>query len=136
MGADDYMAKPFSVPELLARVRARLPAPVVRPGAADQAWLEKVEDCLRAGLARPGFGVEELGRHLGCSGRQLRRRILACFGMTPAVLLLARRLAAAQELIEARRYATVAEVAHAVGLSPTYFSRRYRQAFRCREIKL
>ena len=31
---------------------------------------------------------------------------------------------------------TVAEVANAVGLSPTYFSRRYRQAYRCSEIKL
>lgn len=135
-GADDYMAKPFAVPELLERIRARLPASAVPPANADQAWIEKLETCLAAGIGTPGFDVEELARQVGYSGRQLRRRVLATCGMTPAALLLQRRLAAAHGMIAARRHATVAEVAHAVGLSPTYFSRRYRQAYRCSEIVL
>lgn len=49
--------------------------------------------------------------------------------MSPAAFLLVRRLARAKELIEERRFETVAEVAGAVGLSPGYFSRRYRQFF-------
>lgn len=135
-GANDYLAKPFSVVELLARLRAHLPDPPSRPAVADQVWLEKFEACISAGLAKPGFQVEELARQLGYSTRQLRRRVLAAFNATPAALLLQRRLEVARELISARRFATVAEVAHAVGLSPTYFSRRYRQAYRCEAIKL
>jgi PAS domain S-box-containing protein len=135
-GADDYMAKPFSVPELLARIQAQLPSVPVRPESADQAWMEKMELSLQSGLGRAEFDIEELAKQLGYSTRQLRRRVLAVFGLSPAALLLKRRLEKANELIQARRYSTVAEVSHAVGLSPTYFSRRYRQAYRCTEIKL
>ena len=135
-GADDYLGKPFSVPELLARVRAKLPRPPVRPDVADQAWLEKLESSLTAGLGQAGFNVDRLARQLGYSSRQLRRRVLMAYQLSPAALLLQRRLEAAHASIEARRFATVAEVAHAVGLSPTYFSRRYRQAYRCSEIRL
>lgn len=135
-GADDYLAKPFSVAELLGRLQARLPQTAVRPESGDQAWVEKLEVCVKAGLGRAGFDVEELSRQLGYSSRQLRRRVIAIFGMSPAALLLKRRMETAHELVRQRRHSTVAEVAHAVGLSPTYFSRRYRQAYRCNEIRL
>jgi hypothetical protein len=44
-------------------------------------------------------------------------------------LLLERRLKRAHGFVLERRVETLAEVAHAVGLSPGYFSRRYRQAY-------
>ena len=135
-GADDYLGKPFSVAELLERLQARLPRSQPKPEAGDQAWLEKLEDLIKGNLAEAKFDVEMLAKQLGYSSRQLRRRIVATYKMAPAALLLQRRLEQAHALIEARRFSTVAEVAHAVGLSPTYFSRRYRQAYRCREIKL
>jgi CheY-like chemotaxis protein len=135
-GADDYLGKPFSVPELLARLEARLPRAAPRPEIGDQAWLEHLEACMAENLGCAGFDVTALAGKLGYSGRQLRRRIVAAYRLVPAALLLQRRLERAHALIEARRHATVAEVAYAVGLSPTYFSRRYRQAYRCPEIKL
>lgn len=135
-GANDYMAKPFSVPELLARIQASIPQFAPRPESGDQAWIDKLENSMESGLPRAGFDVEELAKQLGYSTRQLRRRVVAIFGLSPAALLLKRRLEKAHELIQARRFSTVAEVAHAVGQSPTYFSRRYRQAYRCTEIKL
>lgn len=135
-GADDYLGKPFSVAELLERLQARLPRPGPRPEAGDQAWLEKLEDLIKGSLAESECDVEMLAKKLGYSSRQLRRRILAVHKTTPAALLLRRKLEHAHALIEARRHATVAEVAHAVGLSPTYFSRRYRQMYRCQEIRL
>lgn len=135
-GADDYLGKPFSVPELMARLEARLPRAAPRPEAGDQAWLEKLETCMAEHLGRAGFDVTAMAAKLGYSSRQLRRRVFAAYRLVPAALLLQRRLERAQTLIEARRHATVAEVAHAVGLSPTYFSRRYRQVYRCSEIRL
>lgn len=135
-GADDYLGKPFSVPELLARVQTKLPRLAARPETGDQAWLEKLEAGIADNLSRADFDVETLAGQLGYSSRQLRRRVLAAHQISPAALLLRRRLESGRALIEARRFATVAEVAHAVGLSPTYFSRRYRQAYRCAEIRL
>jgi len=44
--------------------------------------------------------------------------------------------AGARDYIDGQRFETVAEVAHAVGLSPSYFSRRFRQAYACEEIRL
>ncbi len=136
-GADDYLAKPFSVPELLHRLRARLPERAVTTAAdagsggepAEAAWAERLEACVAEQMGEPAFDVEALARAVGYSPRQLRRRVVERHGVSPAALLLARRLSRARELIEAKRFETMAQVAHAVGLSPGYFSRRYRQAF-------
>lgn len=137
-GADDYLAKPFSVPELLERLRARLPRAPTTPASAtaEVEWVQKVNACIAANLSRPGFDVTALAKETGFSERQLRRRVAGHFGQTPRALLLGERLRVAHELIQNKRYETIAEVAHAVGLSPRYFSRRYRHAFRCTEIPL
>ncbi|TVP81828.1 MAG: response regulator [Puniceicoccaceae bacterium] len=135
-GADDYLSKPFSVPELLERLRARLPQKEPAPASAEVEWVNKLNACIAANLASPDFDVTELARQLGYSVRQLRRRVAEYFGQTPSALLLAERLRFAHELIHTQRCETVAEVAHAIGLSPRYFSRRYRHAFRCTEIPL
>jgi PAS domain S-box-containing protein len=134
-GADDYLTKPFSVAELLERLRARLPKLLEEEEfPSDGSWESRLMACLDANLARADFDVDELARKMGYSGRQLRRRTLSVHGQTPVALLLGRRLQRARELIDEGRYETVAEIAHAVGLSPGYFSRRYRNAFRVRDI--
>ena len=126
MGADDYMAKPFSVAELLQRLRARVPCGIDE-GETSEGWCESLEACIAENLSSPEFDVKKLAEMLGYSERQLLRRVMQHAGEKPSALILSRRLERAHGLIESKRYETLAEVAHAVGLSPGYFSRCYRR---------
>lgn len=128
MGADDYMAKPFSVAELLQRLRARVPWGI-DVGEEAEGWCEKLKACIADNLTSPEFDVKQLAEALGYSERQLLRRVMQHAGVKPSELILQKRLERAHELIEAKRYDTLAEVAYAVCLSPGYFSRRYRRAY-------
>jgi DNA-binding response OmpR family regulator len=130
-GADDYQPKPFSVSELLERLKSRLPAKSVEAIAPDEPWSQKLLDCIDEHMGSTGFNVQTLARKMGYSDRQLQRRVVERFGKTPAAFLLERRLENAHTAINNREFSTVAEVAQAVGLSPGYFSRRYRHAYRC-----
>jgi PAS domain S-box-containing protein len=127
-GADDYIPKPFSVAELLQRLRARVPWGV-DVDEKETGWCEKLEACIADNLTSPEFDVKGLAEALGYSERQLLRRVMQHAGLKPSALILQRRLERAHELIQAKRYDTLAEVAHAVCLSPGYFSRRYRRTY-------
>ncbi len=128
-GADDYIAKPFSVAELLQRLRSRVPWGLSE-ASTDNAWRERLEACVAEHLGRADFDVGELAQKLSYSPRQLQRRVREHFGMSPSALLLQRRLERGRHLLCSGSHETLAEVAHAVGLSPGYFSRRYRRTYR------
>jgi len=133
-GADDYLAKPFSVAELLQRLCSRVPWKTEDDNLED-AWSEKLETCIEEHLSSIEFDVKILATELGYSERQLLRRVMQAYGMKPSALILKRRLERAHALFTSKRFETISELAGAVGLSPGYFSRRYRREYKVDSVR-
>ena len=145
--ADAYIAKPFRIPELKTRIatllktRSRLRqvygqhvvhlAPEdPRLPADDARFLAQVEAAVEARLDDGDFGVDALTEAVFVSRSQLYRRLEALTGESPAALIRRMRLERARQMLEGKVYATVTEVATAVGFrNVSYFSRLYRQRF-------
>lgn len=130
--ATDYVTKPFHTGALLARVSAAAGLPERREqplGQADSAFLDRAHALVGARLGEADFGVTQMARELGYSRRQLLRLLRRLTGSSPSEFLLDHRLARARQLLHDRTLTTAAEVAIAVGLSPSYFSRVYRARF-------
>jgi len=145
--ADDYLTKPFNAQELLLRVenllrtRSDLVAdyrqgdqPVVvadmEVSSADREFLNELDRVVSENFAETGFQLDELARLMKASDATLRRRLKALLQLTPAIYLRTFRLQKAKQLIEARSFKTVAEVANATGFSsPGYFARLYQKEY-------
>jgi signal transduction histidine kinase/DNA-binding response OmpR family regulator/ligand-binding sensor domain-containing protein len=131
--ADDYLVKPFRVAELRARVRRLVgrgseDAPAGEQDTlpeADRATLERLQRAVSERLSDPDFGVVQLARACAMSERTLRRELHRLAGMPPATWLREQRLIHARGLIETGSHRTVGELAAAVGMSRSYFSRAY-----------
>jgi len=77
-------------------------------------------------LGEPTFNVSKLAEGLEMSVRTLQLRMQKLALPTPATWLRGRRLERGRRLLEDHAYETVGEVAAAVGMSPSYFSRAFR----------
>ncbi len=148
-GADAYLTKPCDARELVARIdnliasrrqlerrfavepsRPALPlAPGVQPVNGDREWLEEVAGAIEAGLDEEAFSVEILAERLAVHRTQLFRRLRELTGLSPARLILRRRLErAAAHLSEDG--ATVSQAAYAAGFhSVAHFSRRFHDLY-------
>lgn len=140
--ADDYLAKPFQMRELLARCGALLRRPGRRglagpdaPAAsaegppvvsADAALLARLESETDARMSDADLDLDTLAYAVGLSRRSLHDRLQAMGLPSPGVWLRERRLDRAEVLLDARAFDTVGEVAAAVGLSRSYFSRAFK----------
>jgi len=114
------------------RPQAEEAAPSADPALEDRnrRYMAALDAAIDAHISDHDLGVGALADHLATSERTLRRRLHEIEGATLAVYIRARRLERARALIEAEAFGTVAEVAHAVGLSHTgHFARLYRDAF-------
>ena len=138
--ADRYVTKPFRVQELLEIAQEltgytpRAAAEVQTPTTpelpeVDLAFLAKLERIIEAGVPDTGFGIDALASAMALSRRQLLRRVRQLTGETPSDMLRDRRLEHADDCLRRGVFSTVSEVAAAVGMTPSYLSRLYKQRY-------
>ncbi len=141
LGVDDYIAKPFEPALLIARIRNLLQLRQKRrqsnPGqdtaisdSADLAWLKKAEKAVLERIEDPDLAINTLAQTLAQSPRNLERTLKRLSGFTPVEFIREIRLQRAWQLLEQKRFSSVAEVRQAVGIeNPAYFSRIFTQRF-------
>ncbi len=97
--------------------------------------LQKIEAYLLTNLSDPNLKVSDLAMEMGMSERQIYRKVKDLLGLTPNAMLTQMRLQQAKAMLEKGQYATVSEVAFAVGYkSPDYFSSVFESTFGHRPI--
>ena len=145
-GADDYIAKPFSMPILLARLRNLLAArqqlrerfgqesttveaAELTTNPFDEKLLNQAMEVVENEMDNLEFGVEDLAAALSMSSRTLRYKLKALVDQSPQTFIRTLRLKHAAQLL---RESTdpVSDIAAQVGfLEPTHFSRAFKQQF-------
>ncbi len=144
LGVDDYLTKPFSIRELQARIHNLLTNKMERDNfakmesepeespvlSADEQLLHDAEAHILKGMNDPQLNVEELAQTLHFSSRQLSRTLRKLTGMSPVQFILELRLQRALQLLESRRFHSVAEVRYQIGIeSPSHFTTRFAERF-------
>ena len=93
-------------------------------------WLQSVELLVRKNIGNTIFSIPFMANELAMTERSLQRQLKKATGLTPKQYLQEIRLNEARQLLEEKKYTTVAKVAYAVGfVDPKAFSQRFRQRF-------
>jgi AraC-like DNA-binding protein len=101
-----------------------------RVAKLDQEWLVALEKKVEHNLSKPFLEVDWLAYELATSRRNLFRKIEKLTNLTPNAYIRSIRLLKAKELLEKGTYATVNELASAVGFRDSYyFSNLYKEEF-------
>jgi signal transduction histidine kinase/DNA-binding response OmpR family regulator/ligand-binding sensor domain-containing protein len=143
MGIDDYLYKPFSPQELLVRTQNLLHNYHNRmtyktevnghnkPLSADENWLQTVETYILQLLRHQmNFNIIDVAKQMYMSDRHFHRKIQQLTGLTANDYIKEIRLQKAKQLLEAKVFNTVSEVAYAVGFSSaSYFTKVYTERF-------
>lgn len=138
MGVDDYLTKPFSAAELLARIKNILENRMNRLGveepdeilSADEKFVREIKGLVHENIAERILNVAYLASEMALSERQLLRRLKSATGLTPIQFIREVRLLQAKGILERKATRTVAEVSYAVGFDTTfYFTSQFAARF-------
>jgi AraC-like DNA-binding protein len=95
----------------------------------DRAFVNRLRARVLEGLSDPALDVPLLARHVALSSRQLQRRCRELTGCGPLEFIRRVRLDEARAMVSRGSCRKVAEIAVAVGMSPSSFTRRYAAWF-------
>jgi transcriptional regulator GlxA family with amidase domain len=117
----------------LAAQQDSVEEPSLHPATAQEPadpWLGQLQEMVRENLCSPHLNVDHLAELMGLSRTVLYRMVHERANMSPNQLIQEMRLLHARELLESGQYATLQQVAQAIGFRSTdYFSRLYRARF-------
>ncbi len=140
LGIDDYIPKPFNANELKVRIDNLLTNAQVRKETQSEAdgenlgneekLLTTARELVESRLSDNDFGVKDLATHLNLSERQANRVLKKMTGLSCLQFIREIKLQKANRFLELRQYATIAEIAYAVGFENTsYFTRIFTERF-------
>ena len=152
-GADAYIFKPFDADELQLRIvkllemRQLLRRKYSRVAAvtqenvveeenssalsmADQKFIGRLIDMVYSLMGRQQVDVETVASNLNMTTSQLRRKMVALTGQTPAAYIMQIRLTNAQRLLDAHPEMSIADVAYRCGFTnQSHLSAAFQKTF-------
>ncbi len=145
MGADAYLTKPFEQHELEIRIenliklrlelRSRFASAIqikaseVAENSVDQQFMEKLMEIIEENVPNEDFTIEQLGKEIGLSTRQLSRKLKALINQTPNDFIKSIRLQRAAELLK-QDAGNVSDIAFKTGFTSTaYFVANFRKQY-------
>ncbi len=147
-GADAYVFKPFNAEELQVRIANLLerqhrmrqlysqavsendPHPEARLSETDRSFLEKIRQAIIEKMASGEINVETVASSLCLSSQQLRRKLSAITGETPAAHIRQVQMGEARNMLETAPEKSVSEVAMACGFYDTsHFTRIFKSVY-------
>ena len=141
LGVDDYITKPFSGNELKARAQNLIQNTLVRKEAetestsqeivgTEKEFLQTAKKIVEDNLSNNEFSVKDMANVLNLSERQTNRVLKKMTGLSSLQFIREVRMQKAYQLLQARKYATIAEVSYAVGFeNASYFTKLFTQRF-------
>lgn len=146
-GADAYIRKPFSAEELLLTIgniveRQRLmrqkyakaiesqeqPENVVEP--RDMAFIERLNGVIFERMTNGDISVEIVATLMCMTGQQLRRKLFATTGETPAYYIKRTQMQEAKRMMDEQREIAINEVAMRCGYCDTsHFTRSFKSVY-------
>ena len=144
-GADDYISKPFNMPELITRIsnllsmRDKLKLKYDKfnilgagneiPETTDDRFMERVIKIINSNLRDHAFDVGSLQEKIGMSKTHLTRKIEVLTGLSPGKMIRNIRLERAAELLKTHT-GNITEVSNSVGISnPSGFTKAFKKYF-------